>query len=368
MNANDEKKQVIIRNIEYLLTSSPYAENDTAASDLFSDTISELFSYHLKSSELYRNIIQGLSGSQITTTPETLADLPFLPVNLFKELDLKSSPTDQIVKTMTSSGTSGQVSKIYLDKDTARYQGKVLNSIVSSFIGNKRIPLLVIDSEKTVKDRNYFSARTAAIQGFSLFGKKPAFALNDDFTLNEAVVRDFFEQYSSGPYFVFGFTALVYFNFLHILKERNLSFKSNQGTLIHGGGWKKLQDQAVSNEQFKAFTQDTTGIQKVHNYYGMVEQTGSIFFECEEGHLHCSKYSDVYIRRADFSLCEPGEAGLIQVLSLLPLSYPGFNLLTEDMGEITSMDNCPCGRSGKTFKVHGRAKRAAIRGCSDVQY
>ena len=43
--------------------------------------------------------------------------LPFIPVRLFKEFDLKSINDDKIAKILTSSGTSGsKVSKIFLDK------------------------------------------------------------------------------------------------------------------------------------------------------------------------------------------------------------------------------------------------------------
>ena len=59
--------------------------------------------------------------------------------------------------------------------------------------------------------------------------------------------------------------------------------------------------------------------------------------------------------------------GLIQLFSLLPTSYPGHNILTEDIGEIIGEDNCKCGLKGKYFLVHGRAKEAEIRGCSDVR-
>lgn len=32
------------------------------------------------------------------------------------------------------------------------------------------------------------------------------------------------------------------------------------------------------------------------SYYGMVEQTGCIYMQCEYGHYHASNYSDVLIR------------------------------------------------------------------------
>ena len=71
-------------------------------------------------------------------------------------------------------------------------------------------------------------------------------------------------------------------------------------------------------------------------------------------------------RAEDFSVCDPGEKGLIQVMSLLPKSYPGHNLLTEDEGRLLGVDDCPCGRRGVRFEVTGRAARAELRGCSDT--
>ena len=98
----------------------------------------------------------------------------------------------------------------------------------------------------------------------------------------------------------------------------------------------------------------------------MVEQTGSIFFECEYGKFHSSLYSEVFIRDNELKLNKLKKEGLIQVLSLLPLSYPGHNILTEDLGKIDGVDNCKCRRKGKYFSVIGRAANTENRGCSDV--
>ena len=61
-----------------------------------------------------------------------------------------------------------------------------------------------------------------------------------------------------------------------------------------------------------------------------------------------------------------GEEGIIEVLSIAPISYPGHAILTEDLGVVLGEDNCPCGRLGKFFKVIGRIPAAEIRGCSDT--
>ena len=109
------------------------------------------------------------------------------------------------------------------------------------------------------------------------------------------------------------------------------------------------------------------GIKHFLDHYGMVEQTGCIYAECECGHLHASIYSDVIARRPeDFSVCEIGEKGILQVVSVLPHSYPGHSLLTEDEGIVLGEDDCPCGRKGKYIQIIGRIKSAELRGCSDT--
>jgi hypothetical protein len=89
--------------------------------------------------------------------------------------------------------------------------------------------------------------------------------------------------------------------------------------------------------------------------------------ECEKGYLHTSEYSDIIIRNSsNFSVSRHGEEGIIQLLSLLPISYPGQSILTEDLGIIFGEDDCKCGRKGKYFKINGRLKNAELRGCSDT--
>lgn len=298
-------------------------------------------------------------------------DFPFLPVRLFKELSLKSVPQSEIVKTMTSSGTTGQaVSKIYLDRTTSSNQQKAMVKIVSDFTGSSRMPMIIIDCPSVVKDRNMFSARGAGILGFSIFGSKKIYALNDDMELDTDALTEFLEKYSGRPILLFGFTFMIWQHFykeLLRLKEKGITFDLSNGILIHGGGWKKLVGESVGQEEFHARLQDVCGLDRIHDYYGMVEQTGCIYMQCEHGHLHASIFSDVIMRRPlDFSPCEAGERGIIQVLSTIPESYPGHSLLTEDEGILLGEDDCPCGRKGKFFIVTGRLKNAEIRGCSDT--
>jgi phenylacetate-coenzyme A ligase PaaK-like adenylate-forming protein len=298
-------------------------------------------------------------------------ELPFLPVRLFKEMELRSVPKEEVVKTMTSSGTTGQaVSRIYLDRTTAANQQKAMVKIVSDFTGSGRMPMIILDCPGVVKDRAMFSARGAGILGFSIFGARKIYALDDDMKLDTEGLQAFLETWKGHKILLFGFTFMIWQHFykeLLRLREEGITFDLSDGILIHGGGWKKLISEAVSHDEFHRRLEEACGLRDIHDYYGMVEQTGCISMECECGHLHVSNFSDVIIRRPiDFSEADIGETGIIQVVSTIPESYPGHSLLTEDEGCILGEDDCPCGRKGKYFKINGRLKNAEIRGCSDT--
>ena len=269
---------------------------------------------------------------------------------------------------MTSSGTSGQaVSRIYLDRNTASNQTKVLTKIVSSYIGQKRVPMIILDNEAVVKNRKLFSARGAGILGFSMFGSKRIYALDENMKLKTDEIIDFIEKHKDERIFMFGFTFIIWQHFYKQLLEKGIKLDLSNALLIHGGGWKKLVSESISSHNFRERLNELCGIKNIHDYYGMVEQTGSIYMECEEGHLHAPVFSDILIRRSsDFSVAEVGEKGIIQVLSILAHSYPGHSLLTEDEGILIGEDDCKCGRKGKYFKIVGRLKNAEIRGCSDT--
>ena len=348
-----------------IMSVPPYSLSKGEKDDLYLGALSSLTKLHYDGCPQYRRILD-LIGFDLNNI-EKVEDFPFLPVRLFKEYELLSVGRSDIIKTMTSSGTTGQqVSKIYLNRETATNQTKVLTKIVSSFLGTKRLPMLVIDAKSVIKDRRLFSARGAGILGFSMLGYDMTYALDEQMNLDMDTVSSFLRKHSGTPILLFGFTFIIWKHFVMPL-IRKPRLKISNGIMVHGGGWKKLNEQAIDNDAYTQTIEDVCGIKKIYNYYGMVEQTGSIFMECEYKHLHASIFSDILIRNHNnFESVGVGQEGLIQLLSLLPTSYPGHSILSEDLGELLGEDDCPCGRMGKYFKIHGRIKNAEIRGCSDT--
>ena len=162
-------------------------------------------------------------------------------------------------------------------------------------------------------------------------GTKKIYAFDDDMNLDIDGLKGFLAEHEGETIFLFGFTFMIWEYFYKALKEMmetdsntknpNFPLDLSNGVLIHGGGWKKLVNEAVSKEEFKAALR---------------------------------------------SVCDFGEEGVIEVLSAIPESYPGHAILTEDVGTVLGEDDCPCGRKGKYFSIHGRMAKAEVRGCSDT--
>ena len=321
--------------------------------------LSELVDHHRDRCEPYARILAANGYSSASS----IAELPWLPVRLFKNLELKSIPDDEVFKVLTSSGTTGEVSRIYLDKAAAATQTRQLGATVQSVLGPKRLPMLLIDTKAMLKDRRSFSARGAGVLGMSTFGRDHVWALDNDGHVDLDAIRGFLAKHGDAPFLIFGFTYLVWLHLYEVARDNGLDL--SQGILIHSGGWKKLVDQAVSPSDFRARLAEV-GLVNTHNFYGMVEQIGTIFLEGPSGgSLYCPDFADVIVRDpVTWRELPPGEPGLLEVVSTLPTSYPGHVLLTEDLGVVHGIDDGDW--PGKHFSVLGRLPRAEARGCSDT--
>ncbi|RZU51752.1 acyl-protein synthetase LuxE [Krasilnikovia cinnamomea] len=298
------------------------------------------------------------------TTASAVAELPWLPVRLFKHLVLKSIPDDAVFKVLTSSGTTGEVSRIHLDKQAAATQTRQLGATLRTVLGDKRLPMLLVDSRGILTDRRSFSARGAGVLGMATFGRDHVWALDPEGRPDLEAVRGFLARHGDAPFLIFGFTYLVWLHLYEVARDAGLDLSN--GILIHSGGWKKLVDRAVPPAEFRRRLAADVGLSRVHNFYGMVEQIGTIFLEGPSGgSLYCPDFADVVIRDPHTWAEQPtGEPGLIEVVSTLPTSYPGNVLLTEDLGVVHGVDDGDW--PGKRFSVLGRLPRAEARGCSDT--
>ena len=348
-----------------LFAIDPYSLNLKDKEKIMIKIMHNLTNHHYIKSKYYKKLLNFLYSKN--KKYKSLKDIPFLPVRIFKDFKLKSVDDHEVIKILQSSGTTGlTTSKIYLDNKNSQNQTKALNKIIKSLLGQERLPMLIIDKKPSQKDRASINARTAAINGFSIFGKDHLFLINDANLIDYKNLNIFLEKYHKKKFLVFGFTSFIYQNLIQELLINKINYSFKNAVLLHGGGWKKMEKIKITNKKFKNLLKKKLNLRRVHNYYGLVEQTGSIFIECECGYFVTSVFSDILIRDKNFNIVRDGSKGLIQLFSTLPSSYPGHSILTEDVGQIISETKCNCSIKGKKFLVDGRIAEAEVRGCSDV--
>lgn len=347
-----------------LYNTDPFSLTIKKKNPWFLTNFKKLSLYHYKFSKNYKLISNNIFNSISKATK--ISDIPFVHASLFKNFNLISKNKSEKISIFTSSGTTSlKKSKINLDPKTSMLQSKALSKIFSKII-NKDKDIFFIEKKSFLNSKEIMSAKGAAIRGFSQLCNKKYFLLGNNNELKISFLKNYIKKNKNKEFIIFGFTSSIWFNLVSQAKRKKIKLNKNQGILVHGGGWKKMNKLRVNNDKFKNEIINLLGFKQVYNYYGMIEQTGSVFLECEQGYLHCSIFSDIFTRNSKLELCKINETGLIQTLSLLPLSYPGHNILTEDIGIIHGIDNCKCGRKGKYFTVLNRVPDAELRGCSDV--
>lgn len=350
--------------IDGLLTAPAFGPSAVDREAALVPVLEALTDHHRTASPAYAHLTEALFPGWRPTG--RLADLPFLPIGIFKRRDLRSVPDAEVFKTLVSSGTTGAaVSRVVLDRTTAKRQSRALALVLQHVLGPTRRPMLVIDAEAAVRDRQQLSARAAGIVGVMSFGRHHTFALDDDMHPRVDVIRRFLADHAGQELLVFGFTFMVW---QHLVQELDGSgIDLGAATLIHSGGWKRLEAERVDNDEFKRRLAAGFGLRRVHNFYGMAEQVGSVFLEGGDGRLHPARFADVIVRDPDtWEELPSGREGVLQVLSAVPTSYPGHSILTEDLGVVDTVDDPAVEHGGKAFRVLGRVPRAELRGCSDT--
>ncbi|HVN45291.1 MAG TPA: hypothetical protein VMT66_08555 [Steroidobacteraceae bacterium] len=306
----------------------------------------------------------------------TVADLPYLPVGAFKASPPLTLVTpEQIVHTLASSATTGQTpSRVALDAPTSRRMVKGVVAIVSNFIGPRRRPYLVVDVPETLSGLPQLGARAAAIQGLRAFATEIVCCLEavrgGEPSLDETRLLDLAARWRDQEVLVYGFTYMIWQHLVMPLRERGVSLAMPNVRVLHSGGWKRLQARAVTPAKFAAGVSAVFGCDpgRVLDFYGMVENVGVIYPDCEHGNKHVPAFAAVVVR--DPLTLQPvaaGQQGLVQVCSVLPTSFPGFLVLTDDIGEVVRYDGCGCGRRGIAFRFVKRIPQAEIRGCGNIE-
>lgn len=364
MNLDEKINELLNKNLYEL----PQGQRDLQTLEIYK----ELVIRSQKLNPFYKNLVKHwpIELKHI----QNIYELPFLPVTVFKSSEkLTLVDESKVLRTVSSSATSGQTpSTIPLDRETAKRMSLSVSRIYQHFIGSKRRPLLVVDVAQSKSDHG-ISARSAAIRSLLPYASKVHYALIpkdcDEFEIDHEVIEEFQNKYGEEDVLIYGFTTIVWKHFFQAIKKSRFKISLPHAILLHSGGWKKLEKEKVKKSEFNQQIAEILGNRPTNilDFYGMAENVGVIYPDCEFGNKHVPLFADVIIRDPiTFRPAEPGHPGIIQVCSILPTSFPGHLLLTQDMGLAVGYDNCQCSRKGISFRLQGRVPKSEIRGCGNI--
>ena len=260
--------------------------------------------------------------------------------------------------------------------DTATVTGmaKGVITIIRDFIGPARRPYLVIDTPENLTAQAELGARGAAIQGLGSFATEVVCCLRPgpegDSSLDLEKLLACAAKWKHADVLVYGFTYVIWTHLVQPLQRQGITLGIPNVRVLHSGGWKRLERQAVTRDVFIRGVASVFGCSanRILDFYGMVENVGVIYPDCDRGNKHVPAFAEIIVRNPlTLAPVKAGQQGLIQVCSVLPTSFPGFLLLTEDMAEVIEYDGCPCGRRGTSFRFAGRAPKAEVRGCGNLE-
>lgn len=360
--------------LERLVETDPF-NYSKSTTDLFVEAMRWTATYQYKKSSFIRRFYdyKGFNPTMIKSFSD-LERIPYVYVNAFKERNLQTLSKDEIVLELTSSGTTGQRSKIQLDYDSLlrvrRMAWNVFNALGICDMKNRYDYLCFtydpevagdVGTAWTDKLLTSFTLQGEIFYTFKWSKEKGDFYFDIDGSLSK--LKEYEERET--PVRLIGFPAFI----LKLTQEYKKRFSryprlNPLSFVITGGGWKTLEDEAIEKKVFRKILADNLSIplENVRDLFGMVEH-GVAYVDCRLGNFHIPIYGHIIVR--DPYTLKPlgfGKKGLGEFMTPYLTSYPSFVILAGDWVELE--EGCSCQIAGPILKLHGRAGVRKHKGCA----
>lgn len=349
---------------------------DDEAKRLFVEAMRESFSSHYDGSPFFKTLCLNADFdiSKIKKMGD-IYDIPYIFVNSFKELEILSIPEEKIKLELTSSGTSGQRSRIVLDDISLKRILKIVKNIYGALgmvDDNTPVNYICFTYDPRVAKNVGTAFSDKVLTGFAP-KKEVYYAIQydkakNDFFLNEKGVKAQILKYSKDrktPVRIIGFPAFIHKILTEMRAELGKDFKfSEKSFVMTGGGWKGQQDKEIPKMEFKKEIGAILGIppENIRDLFGMVEH-GIPYVECECSNMHIPIYSVAVIRDPlTMNIMGYGKPGILHLYTPYINSVPSISLLCTDKAVLHK--DCPCGRKGDFIELLGRGGTTKHKGCA----
>ncbi|OGS28351.1 MAG: hypothetical protein A2218_00170 [Elusimicrobia bacterium RIFOXYA2_FULL_53_38] len=360
--------------LERLIEASAF-KFGPAASGLFCAAMREALAFQLRHSGFLRNYFKlgGFTPASIKSEKD-IAGMPFVFVAALKERDLTTLPESKIVLELKSSGTSGQRSRIQLDRGSLmrvkRLAWKVFEGLGLTDLAHEHDYICFTYDPAVAKDLGTawtdkllsgLTKKGGIFYTFRWSKEKKDFY----FDIEGAVGRLKKAEETKKLVRLVGFPAFALKLTEEFKKRFGRNVRLNPGSsVITGGGWKTLADEAMDKKVYRSVLAANLGIpvSNVRDLFGMVEH-GVPYVDCPVGNFHIPNYGRIIVR--DPGSLKPlgyGHDGLLQFITPYLTSYPSLSLLSSDMGRVEK--GCKCGIGGDVLVIKGRAGVKKLKGCA----
>lgn len=307
----------------------------------FTDLALKTFNYQMSNCDVYKRFVLSL-GRSVESIKE-LKDIPFLPVEFFKNKDIISGPmAPEIV--FTSSGTTGMAQSRHPVSDISIYE-KSFRRTFELFYGdiekNTILALLPSYSEREGSSLIYMvddlieRSRNPS-SGYFLYNHNDLYKTLSD--LNE----------KKAPTILIGVTYAL----LDFAEKYKLDFP--ELIVMETGGMKGRRGELI-REELHEILRKGFGVSAIHSEYGMTELLSQAY-SFGNGIFSCPPWMRVLIRDTNdpLTILEDNKTGGINIIDLANINSCSF-IATQDLGKRFS---------DGSFEVLGRFDNSDIRGCN----
>ena len=335
-----------------------FIAQDACTDDQFDQLALRQFAYQYESNAPFRSFCQRRGA-----TPRNVrawSDIPAVPIDAFKAMELRSEPASATERVFMTSGTTGRAARgRHFHPQLDVYDLSMKRYFAQRFMqGAERLPMAILFPDEQAMPNSSLAHYLALAK--SEFGTADSrYFLGSEGLDMPGLCAALEESQRSGqPYALLGAS----FSLVHVmdaLRAQGRRFQLPEGSRILDTGGYKGQSRELPLEEFYADLSDLLGVPRTHciNMYGMTELSTQ-FYDDGNAVLPSVKSGPHWIRSR---LVEPvtgrsvaaGERGILVHCDLANYNAVS-TILTEDVGLWADGG----------FLLLGRAEGAAAKGCS----
>ncbi|MCX6258145.1 MAG: acyl-protein synthetase LuxE [Bacteroidia bacterium] len=302
---------------------------------------------------------------------EDVFRIPPLFVGTMKIHAFKSVADEQIIMTLTSSGTAGQKTQTFFDAPSLerleKLSGFVFNEM--GMVSSKPVHYFVFNYDRgkasdvgtawSAEQKTKMAPAIAKYWTIEWNKQKEEFDFDIDKWVNKML-----EVPTGDAVRLVGFPAFI-FRFVNELIKVKPGFRVHPDSfVIAGGGWKNHAGETMTHKDFALYLEKNIGLpaENVRDTYGMAEH-GIPYAACKKGFHHVPIYGRLMVRNPlGMKILPPGEEGLLQLITPFNTAQSNLSVLSTDLCILK--ENCTCGMPGLFISSIRRGGIRKHKGCA----